>query len=120
MSESDSKSEKKSAKAAAKIAKAQAKAQSQVNDRRRTLAEVGITIRRASGGDELVVSGLSEEQLKRILPQLNKEVLISLAAEHSSLRAGLMRFVREGIFQTIIKVMAGLVVGFVLIKLGLG
>jgi hypothetical protein len=31
-----------------------------------------------------------------------------------------MRFVREGVFQTVVKIIAGLVVGYLLIRFGLG
>ena len=37
----------------------------------------------------------------------------------SSYRAGLLRFVKEGAFQTIVKIIAGLVVGYLLIRFGL-
>lgn len=37
----------------------------------------------------------------------------------SSFRAGLLRFMKEGAFQTIVKIVAGLVVGYLLIKFGL-
>jgi hypothetical protein len=43
----------------------------------------------------------------------------SAPAEESSFRAGLLRFVKEGAFQTIVKIVAGLVVGYLLIRFGL-
>ena len=49
----------------------------------------------------------------------NNEVLITITEDENSFRAALMRFVREGIFQTIIKVAAGLIVGYLLLMFGL-
>jgi hypothetical protein len=54
------------------------------------------------------------------MPGIQKEVAIALTEEKSAFRAGLLRFVKEGIFQTIVKVVAGLVVGYLLIRFGLG
>ncbi len=71
------------------------------------------------GVSELVVSGLRDEQLRRLLPQVNREVLITLTEDRSALRAALMPFVREGAFQTVVKIVAGLIVGLLLLKLGL-
>lgn len=81
---------------------------------------VGVSVRRTDGRSELVVSGLSDEQLRRIVPGLTKEVVIAVTEEKSPFLAGLMRFVREGIFQTVIKIVAGLVVGYLLLRFGLG
>jgi hypothetical protein len=80
---------------------------------------VGVSVRKLESGSELVVSGLRDEQLERILPEISKEVLIAVTAERSAFRAGLMRFVREGIFQTIVKLVAGLIVGYLLIRFGM-
>ncbi len=80
---------------------------------------IEVNINKTQNGSQLVVTGLNDDQLNRLIPQINKEVLISITEDQSSLKAALMRFVREGIFQTIIKVIAGLVVGYVLIKVRL-
>lgn len=39
--------------------------------------------------------------------------------ERGAFRAGLVRLVREGVFQTVVKIVAGLVVGYLLIRFGL-
>ena len=57
--------------------------------------------------------------MRTIAPHVAREVLIAVTAEKSTIRGALMRFVREGIFQTIIKVTAGLIVAWVLIRFGL-
>jgi len=131
MSDGDSKRLKKEAKARAKIEKARArsdatraKADADAAVARAALPArvpegVGVSVRKLEGGSELVVSGLKDEQLKRILPEINKEVLIAVTAERSAFRAGLMRFVREGIFQTVVKLVAGLIVGYLLIRFGM-
>ena len=131
MSDGDSKRLKKEAKARAKIEKARArsdatraKADADAALAREALPArvpegVGVSVRKLEGGSELVVSGLKDEQLKRILPEINKEVLIAVTAERSAFRAGLMRFVREGIFQTVVKLVAGLIVGYLLIRFGM-
>jgi hypothetical protein len=80
----------------------------------------GVSIRRVDGRSELVVSGLSDEQLARIVPGIAKEVTIAMAEERSAFLAAAMRFVREGLFQTLVKVVAGLVVGYLLIRFGMG
>ena len=56
--------------------------------------------------------------METIAPHVAREVLIAVTAEKSTIRAAFMRFVREGIFQTIVKVLAGLIVAWVLIKFG--
>jgi len=68
---------------------------------------------------ELVISGLKREQLQRLLPQINKDLLITQTQDRSAFKAGMLRFFREGVFQTIIKVIAGLIVGLLLYKIGL-
>jgi hypothetical protein len=128
------KREKKRLKAEAKIAKAGAKSRAKsragaAKSASKTGAAgsfgvslpegVGIAIREKEAGSELIVSGLKKHQLERLLPQINKEILITIAEEKNTLRAGLMRFVREGVFQTLIKVVAGLIVGYLLLKFGL-
>jgi hypothetical protein len=133
----DAKSGKKGAKARVKAEKAKAKAERSRAEADRARAEadaelagggsaaptrmpegVGVAVRKLENGSELVVSGLADEQLRRILPQVNKEVMIAVAAERSAFRAGLMRFVREGVFQTVVKLVAGLIVGYLLIRFG--
>jgi hypothetical protein len=129
LTDRDPKTEKKLAKSRAKIAKSEAKAaaareQAKLQQAMQPSAitlpgGVGISIRRREDGSDLVVSGLRDDQLKRLLPEINKEVLIAVTEEKSAFRAGLMKFVREGLVQTIIKVIAGLVVGYLLVRFGL-
>ena len=124
MGTQDNKVRKKEVKAEVKRAKAEAKAaepgRSSSADPAGVLpAGVGVTIRRLDDSSELVVSGLRDDQLRRILPEVNREVLIAVTQERSSFRAAAMRFVREGAFQTIIKIVAGLVVGYLLLRFGL-
>ena len=110
--------EKKRAKARVKEAKARAKAAE--GGRRPDLPEgVGISVSRREGGSELTVRGLDEGQIQRLLPHVGREVRIALAADRSPLRAGVMGFIREGVFQTIVKIVAGLIVGYLLIKFGM-
>jgi len=120
------KADKKLAKSEVKKVKAEAKARKKspisakdIPELRGLPAGVGISVRPAQNGSELVLSGLGDEQLRRLLPQLSKEILIAVAADRSAFRAGLMRFVREGLFQTFIKVLAGLIVGYLLLEFGL-
>jgi hypothetical protein len=128
MMDYNDKIKKKLAKAKVKKAKAEAKAKTSETESKAAMRffktspipnGVSITMNQREGRSQLVVSGLSDDQLKRLLPQVNKEVLITITEDTSFLRAGMMRFVREGIFQTAIKVVAGLIVGYLLIKLGL-
>jgi hypothetical protein len=117
---SEEKIRKKEAKAAVKRAKAEAKAAGDAQPSAGALPDgVGVAIRKAEGSSELVVTGLRDDQLKRILPEVNREVLIAVTQERSSFRAAAMRFVREGAFQTVIKIVAGLVVGYLLLRFGL-
>ena len=126
----NAKLEKKRAKAELKAEKARqaaaveqaqaARARGSAETSRARLPEgVGVSVHKREGRSELVVTGLSDPQLARVLPEINKEVLIAVTADHNAVRAGLMRFVREGLFQTIIKVVAGLIVGLLLLRLGL-
>ena len=116
---------KKRAKAAVKLAKVASKAGTRsvmTPGRPGTMElpdDVGVVIRRTGESSELVVSGLGDEQLARLVPQVNREVLIAVVAGRSAFRAGLMRFVREGIFQTVVKVIAGLAAGYLLLRFGL-
>jgi hypothetical protein len=110
------KSLKKAAKAKVKIRKAEAKARGASGSTRES---AGVVLRKREGGSELVISGLTDEQLTRLLPHVHKEVLIAVTEERSVFRARVMRFVREGIFQTVVKVVAGLIVGYLLIRFGL-
>lgn len=123
---SDKKAEKKRAKSEVKKVKAEAKARKKGAASASDMAAlldlptgVGIAVRPSQGGLELVLSGFGDEQLKRLIPQLSKEVLIAAETDKNPFRAGLMRFVREGLFQTFIKVLAGLIVGYLLIEFGL-
>jgi hypothetical protein len=120
MSDDNAKARKKEAKAAAKIEKARARAAAAGAPHPGTPGGVGVTVRKLDGGSELVVAGLRDEQIERLMPGIQKEVAIALTEEKSAFRAGLLRFVKEGIFQTIVKVVAGLVVGYLLIRFGLG
>lgn len=125
MGTSDDKVRKKEVKAAVKRAKVEAKGAAKAAERGQSPAVaslpdgVGVAIRRLDGSSELVVSGLRDDQLRRILPEVNREVLIAVTQDRSSFRAAAMRFVREGAFQTVIKIVAGLVVGYLLLRFGL-
>jgi len=111
---------KKLAKARVKIEKAKIKAAVSCGEIKEFPDGVGITVRRhGDDNSELVVFGLTDEQLNRIIPQINREVLITITRERNSVKAAFMRFVREGIFHTIVKVVAGLIVGYLLVKIGL-
>ncbi len=136
MANTEDRTDKKRAKYEAKAEKARAKADLKAAEARerarveetRVLAEVGgrglprgvgIALERRGGTSQLVVSGLSEEAVDRLVPEITKELLIGAAAERSRLRAGAMRFVREGVVPTIVKVVAGLIVGYLVIRFGL-
>ena len=80
---------------------------------------ISIDVHEVGGYIELVISGLKREQLQRLLPQINRDVLITQLHEKSAFKAGLLRFFREGAFQTLVKVVAGLIVGILLYKVGL-
>ncbi len=80
---------------------------------------ISIDVHEVGGYSELVISGLKSEQLQRLLPQINKDILITQVREKSAFKAGLMRFFREGAFQTLVKVVAGLIVGLLLYQVGL-
>lgn len=120
MSSSKHKSDKKRAKAEVKVAKARAKAEmSKASAVSGLPPGVGVSIRRGDGGSDLIVTGLKDDQLERVLPHVSKEVLIAVTAEKSSFRAAMMRMAREGLFQTLIKIIAGLIVGLLLVQFGL-
>ena len=130
MGTDDAKRDKKAAKAQAKIEKARAKAEADIAEAKYSAESglpggthlpdgIGISIQKRGSVHDLVVSGLKDEQVRRIVPHLNKEILIAVEADRSAFRAGVMRFVREGLFQTVIKVAAGLIVGILLIELRL-
>lgn len=121
MGDEQAKARKKEAKAAAKAAKASAKTVDLGRRPEGALPE-GVSVHLKKNGDqsELTVSGLSDEQLERLLPQVNQEVLITVTEKSSPIKAAAMRFVREGLFQTVIKILAGLAVAYVLMALGLG
>ncbi len=80
---------------------------------------ISIDVHEVGKHNELVISGLTREQLQRLLPQINKDVLITRVHEKSRFKAILLRFFREGAFQTLVKVVAGLIVGILLFKIGL-
>jgi len=80
---------------------------------------ITIDVHEVGNYSELVISGLKRDQIKRLLPQINRDVLITQIHEHSAFKAGLLRFFREGAFQTLVKVIAGLIVGVLLFKFGL-
>lgn len=122
MSDDAAKFTKKAAKAEIKAHKKAAKlgdATSAFPGGSRLPDGVSVAVQERENGTELIVSGLREEQLKRLLPDITREVMITVTEERSQFRAGLMRFVREGLFQTIVKIIAGLIVGILLITLGL-
>jgi hypothetical protein len=134
VAEGDYKRAKKLAKARVKAEKAHAKSRT---EERRDVAQAGfgqppevrqrgpvlsggasVAVRPGESGSELVVRGLNERQLARLMPHVSREVLIAVTADESTFRAVMMRFVREGAFQTAVKIAAGLVVGFLLLKFG--
>ena len=80
---------------------------------------ISIEVHEVGGYSELVISGLKSEQVQRLLPQINRDVLITQVHERSAFKAGLLRFFREGAFQTVVKVIAGLIVGILLFQFGL-
>ena len=113
----EDKAEKKAAKARAKIAKAEAKARiAEIHGSRQLPEGVGMRVNQTEDGAQLTIHGLTEAQLTRILPQIYKEILISVTQDKHVLKAGFMRFVKEGVFQTIVKIIAGLIVGYLLIQ----
>ena len=120
MQNNTSKTDKKIAKARVKAAKAEAKILGEQGKMQSGAMPEGIGVKIIKGthGSDLIVSGLNDQQLQRLVPQVNKEVLITVAEDTSTVRAALMRFVREGLFQTIIKAVAGLIVGYLLFKFG--
>lgn len=115
------------AKAKAKAVKAEGKLRAQrlrassLNsvDAESEPSRISIDVHEVGGYSELVISGLKREQLQRLLPQIHKDVLITQVQDQSALKAGLLRFFREGAFQTLVKVVAGLIVGLLLYKIGL-
>lgn len=80
---------------------------------------ISIDVHEVGSYSELVISGLKREQLRRLLPQIHRDVLITQVHEKSAFKAGLLRFFREGSFQTLVKVVAGLIVGLLLYQFGL-
>jgi len=124
------KKQKKLAKAKVKIAKAEAKAQQkQVNeednsyhsfiDKTKLPHGITISINDKDKTSDLIVTGLTQDQMKRILPRLNKDLLITFTEDKNPLKASLLRFLREGLFHAIVKVIAGLIVGYLLFYIGL-
>lgn len=114
------------AKAKAKAVKAEGKLRAQrlrgasiSDEEEMEPRRITIDVHEVSGYSELVISGLRREQLQRLLPQINRDVLITQVQEKNALKAGMLRFFREGAFQTLVKVIAGLIVGLLLYKFGL-
>lgn len=114
------------AKAKAKTVKAEGKLRAQrlrgsslSNEEEKEPRRVTIDVHEVGGYSELVISGLKREQLQRLLPQINRDVLITQVQEENAFKAGMLRFFREGAFQTLVKVVAGLIVGILLYKFGL-
>ncbi len=123
-SKQDLKKQKKIAKAKVKIAKAkekQMKQEGKVYSFNKKNFPPGITINISESGknSDLIITGLTSNQMKRILPRLNKELLITFTEEDSPFRASLLRFLREGLFHTVVKIIAGLIVGYLLFYIGL-
>ena len=124
MGKDERKARKKEAKAAVKRAKMEASAGLAAAEAiaRATAARlpggVDISLRRSGTGSELILAGLTERELSRLIPELAREIAIAAAQERNPFRAGVMRFVREGIFQTVVKVLAGLVVALLLVRFG--
>ncbi|MFO7890987.1 MAG: hypothetical protein R6V04_11675 [bacterium] len=129
-SKEELKKQKKLAKAKVKIAKAETKAKEKqikeeskiynsLIDKKKFPQGITITINEKDKTSDLIVTGLTQDQMKRILPRLNRDLLITFTEEHNPLRASLLRFLREGLFHTLIKVIAGLIVGYVLFYIGL-
>jgi len=129
-SKEEIKKQKKEAKARVKIAKAEAKArekqikeQSQeytsLIDKEKFPQGITININEKENTSDLIVMGLSADQMKRILPRLNQDLLITFTEEHNPFRASWLRFLREGLFHTLVKVIAGLIVGYILVRIGL-
>jgi Na+(H+)/acetate symporter ActP len=128
----EGKIKKKEAKAKIKALKAEAKLKKKIakkapEDLEKSTGEeierlkegVSVTIEKQQSRANLVIKGLTDEQLQKILPEVKKEVVITLTKEISPLKASLMRFIREGAMETLIKVVAGLIVGYLLIQFGL-
>ena len=125
-SKQDLKKQKKSAKAKVKIAKAKAKEKQMKQEgkgysfnKKNFPPGITINIRERGKNSDLVITGLTSNQMKRILPRLNKELLITFTEEDSPFRASLLRFLREGLFHTVVKIIAGLIVGYLLFYIGL-
>jgi hypothetical protein len=116
---------KKAAKAEVKRAKAEMKAVRLRDDAGRAPGAlrlpsgVGVAIQPGESGADLVVTGLRRDQLERLVPQVTKEILITVTEDRSAVRGAFLRFVREGLVPTLIKVIAGLIVGFLLVRFGL-
>jgi hypothetical protein len=133
LNKENSKIEKKKAKAELKAQKAdiklkileQEKGLSEQNASKTSLKiqnlqqGTGIFIENEGEGSRLIIEGLSKDQLQRLLPEVNREVFITLTETKNPLKAMFLKFVREGVWETLIKVVAGLIVGYLLIRLGL-
>ena len=127
MGKEEDKIRKKEAKAKAKTAKKRAKQEAEKAENIIEAADrssdhlpggIGITIQGEEENMRLIVSGLSRGQLNKIIPQINKEIEIAVMRDRNVFRATVLRFFREGLFQTAVKVAAGLIVAFLLMQLG--
>lgn len=129
-SKEELKKQKKLAKAKVKIAKAEAKAREKqikehgheynsLIDKKKLPQGITININEKGKTSDLIVTGLTSKQMKRILPRLNQDLLITFTEDNNPFRASLLRFLREGLFHTLVKVIAGLIVGYILVRIGL-
>lgn len=112
----EAKAKAKAVKAEGKLRAQRLQASSLNEDQDGEPRRISIDVHEVGGYSELVISGLKREQLQRLLPQINRDVLIAQVHEKSAFRAGMLRFFREGAFQTLVKVVAGLIVGILLFK----
>ena len=115
----EAKAKAKSVKAEGKLRAQRLRGSSLKNVEEIEPRRISIDVHEVGGYSELVISGLKREQVQRLLPQINRDVLITQLHERNAFKAGLLRFFREGTFQTVVKVIAGLIVGILLFKFGL-
>ncbi len=129
-SKEELKKQKKLAKAKVKMTKAEAKVREKqienesdiynsLIDKNKLPRGITISINDKDKISDLIVTGLSQDQMKRILPRLNKDLLITFTEDKNPFKASLLRFLREGLFHTIVKIIAGLIVGYLLFYIGL-
>ncbi|MBN2134201.1 MAG: hypothetical protein JW737_00570, partial [Acidobacteria bacterium] len=125
MGKEESKIEKKKVKASLKAQKADTKLKileqekgSSAQNSSNTALKIqnlqqgtGIFIENVGDNSRLIVEGLNKDQLQRLLPEVNKEVFITLTETRNPVKAMFLKFIREGAWETLIKVIAGLIVG---------